>query len=144
MKKIKLFILLAFLLIITSCTSKEITSNNGLTITSIISSIGAANETQDQFQIQSFKYTITLTNNEKEDIKIETLTPVLTEGFSKIIYDNNVTLKINQIVKKNSSLNISGEIIFNAKGLEKKDIIGLKPFVKEVKIIQERVIRKSF
>jgi len=150
MKKSYPFILLSILLLFSIIIFNKAHSSNGfqkdkdLAITGIISSIGAVNKNSNDNEIQSFRYTITLSNNAEQDIGVESITPVLSEKFLSRVKDKNVTLQVNQTIKKNSSLKLSGEIIFDTKGLEKKDILAFEPFVKEVKIIEERVIKESF
>jgi len=72
------------------------------------------------------------------------MTPILSTAFASLVSDENVTLDINKTILKEGSIDISGEIIFNAKGLSKEDIADLQPFIEEVKITEERIIKKSF
>ena len=72
------------------------------------------------------------------------MTPILSEKFLSLVIDKDVTLEVNKIIEKSGILNLSGEIVFNTKGLEKQDILNLQPFVKEVKITEERIIQKTF
>lgn len=140
-----LFILLLSIFIFSNVYSPEkIRQDKNLSITGIVSSISAVDKNSDNLENQKFKYTVTLSNSAEDDIRVEAITPVLSKSFLSKVKDKNVTLKVNQTIKKNRSLNVSGEIIFNTKGLEKKDILNLRPFVKEVKITEERVIKKSF
>jgi len=53
-------------------------------------------------------------------------------------------IHVNKTISQGSSLDVTGEIIFDAKGLAKEQIVGLEQFIKEVKIIEERTINKSF
>ena len=144
MKKIYVLLLLSVLLLVSSCESKHIEKNNGLSISGITTSLGAYEKNSDNNEIQSFKYTITLTNNDDENISLHSVTPILSEKFLSLVIDKDVTLEVNKIIEKSGILNLSGEIVFNTKGLEKQDILNLQPFVKEVKITEERIIQKTF
>jgi hypothetical protein len=143
-RKIFLIILLFVLLIITGCSTKEIVNQKGISLSGVLTSIGAVGENTNGFEKQSFKYTITLTNNDDDNITVVSITPVLSEVFANAVPDKNVTVKVNRTISKGNSINVSGEIIFNTKGLSKEQIISMKPFIKEVKITEERTIQKQF
>jgi hypothetical protein len=144
MRKICLTILLCIALIISGCSTKKSLEEEGISISAISSSIGAVGQNTNDFENQSFKYTITLTNNEEANITVVSITPMLSENFASLVSDKNVTVDINKTISKDSSIDVSGEIIFNTKGLSKEQIISLEPFVKEVKITEERTIPNSF
>ncbi|MDF3002138.1 MAG: hypothetical protein K0Q48_2257 [Bacillota bacterium] len=98
----------------------------------------------NEFESQSFSYTITLRNNDTADITIVSVNPVLSEKFLERVNNKDTTIKVDKIIPGGSSLEVTGEIIFDAKGLTKEEIINLQPFVKEVSVLEERTIRKSF
>jgi len=143
-KKISLMILVITLLLLTACSSSEPSNKAGIEITGIISSIGAVGENVDDFERQSFKYTITLTNNEAADITIISVSPILSEKFLELVENKDTTIQVNDTIPKGSSINVPGEIIFKSKDLNKEEIISLEPFVERVKVIEERNIQKSF
>lgn len=144
MRKFYLVMLLCVLLVVSGCSKKENTTEKGIIISVISSSIGAVGQNTNDFENQSFKYTITLTNNEENNITVVSITPVLSDTFASKISDKNITVNVNKTIPKGNSINVSGEIIFNAKELNKEQIISMKPFVKEVKIVEERTIQNSF
>ncbi|SHH83316.1 hypothetical protein [Clostridium intestinale] len=69
------------------------------------------------------------------------MTPILSERFASLVSDENVTLDVNRTILKEGSVDISGEIIFKAKGLSKEAIVDLQPFIEKVKITEERIIK---
>lgn len=119
-------------------------SENGIYINSIQTSIGAVGENTNDVENQSFKYTLQLTNNEEDDLEIISIEPILTENFEKLVLSKDLIMNINKIISKGNNLEVSGEIIFNTKGMSKEEILNMEPFVKEVKIIEGRKIKKSF
>ena len=144
MKKIYIAVALSLLLGVSGCANQDNRIEESLSISGIASSIGAVGQNTDDFDTQCFKYTITLSNNEDREIYIASVTPVLSEDFSKRVLESNVTVDVNEKLPGGESIQISCEIIFDAKGMSKEDIVGMEPFVKEVSIIEEKTIEKSF
>ena len=143
--KTSVTILLVTILLFTGCSSKNMADKvSTVDITNIVSSIGAVGDNTNDFETQSFKFTITLKNNEPTDITIVSVTPILSEKFLARAANKNTIIPVNKIIPQGGSLGVTGEIIFDAKGLTKEQIVNLEPFIKEVKITDERIINKSF
>lgn len=144
-KRMSTPILISIILLFTGCAAKDTgNKSTAVDITNIGSSIGAVGENTADFETQSFKYTVTLTNNDTTDITIVSVSPVLSEKFLERVSNKDTLIQVNKTILQGNSLDINGEIIFNAKGLTKEQIVTLDPFVKEIKIIEERTIKKSF
>ncbi|MHB1392867.1 MAG: hypothetical protein ACYCYE_07290 [Clostridia bacterium] len=143
-KKVIVMFLISILLLSAGCSRDNTLNKVGIDITSITSSIGAVGENTNDFETQSFKYTITLTNNETADITIVSVKPILSEKFLERVTNKDTVMQVNRTISQGSSLDVTGEIVFDAKRLTKEQIVGLEPFVKEVKVIEERTINKSF
>lgn len=143
-KKIGLVVLISILLLFTACSTNNDSNMVGIDIQNISSGIGAVGGNVNDFETQSFSYTITLTNSEAADITIVSVNPVLTEKFSERVENKDTIIKVNKIIPGGSSLNVTGDIIFDAKGLTKEQIVNLQPFVKEVKVLEERTVNMSF
>jgi len=143
-KKVGILVLAAILLLSSACSGNDEREKAGIEISIINTSIGAVEKNVNDFDTQSFKYTITLINNEPADMSIVSVEPVLSEKFLERVSSGNVKIQLNKVIPMGGSLDVSGEIIFDAKGLTKEQIIGLEPFIKEVKIIEERTINRSF
>lgn len=143
-KKISIILLLFVLLLLAGCSSNNTLNTMGIEINTITSSLGAVEANTNDFETQSFKYTMTLTNNDASGIKIVSVEPVLSEEFIERASDEDRIIQVNKLISHGSSIDVTGEIIFDAKGLTKEQIISMEPFVKEVRIIEERVINKSF
>ena len=82
--------------------------------------------------------------NEAADITIVSVRPILSEKFLERVSNKDTELHVNTAISQGGNLGVSGEIIFDAKGLTKEQIVSMEPFIKEVRIIQERTIKKSF
>lgn len=143
-KKIIIMVILSIIILAAGCSSSKPERIGGIEITDISSSIGAVDGNTGDIETQSFKYTITLKNNEAADMTIISVRPVLSEELLERISNKDITLQVNQVIRPENSLGISGEIIFDAKGLTKEQIIGMEPFVDEIRIVEERTIDKSF
>lgn len=144
LKKAGILVLAAILLLSAACSNNNERDKAGIEISSISTSIGAVGNNTNDFETQSFKYTITLINNEAADMSIVSVKPVLSEKFLERASNGNAEIQLDKVIPKGGSLEVSGEIIFDAKGLTKEQIISLEPFVKEVKIIEERTISRPF
>ncbi len=143
-KKASIMILISILLVLVGCSSNNILDKAGIDITGTTSSIGAVGKNTKDFETQSFKYTVTLTNNEAADINIVSVKPILSEKFLERATNKDTVIQVNRTISQGSSLDVTGEIIFDVKGLTKEQIVSLEPFIKEVKVIEERTINKSF
>lgn len=137
-------LMLSLLLLFTGCSAGNTQDETGIVITDIMSGIGSAGENTNDFETQSFKFTITMKNNEAADIGIVSVRPVLSEKLLERVPNKDTTINVNKVIAKGTSLSVSGEIIFDARGLTKEQIAGIKPFVQEVRLIEERTIEKSF
>jgi hypothetical protein len=143
--KIYISILLSALILLSGCsTNKPADKVSSIEITNIVTSIGAVGNNINDSDTQSFKFTITLVNNEPTDITIVSVTPILSEIFLERAADKNKIMPVNRIVSPGGSIDVTGEVIFDAKGMTKDQIVNLQPFIKEVKIADERIIQKSF
>lgn len=143
-KKVGIILIILILLLLAGCSSNNTSNTMGIEINTITSSIGAVGENINDFDTQRFRYTITLTNNDVSDIKIVSIEPVLSEEFIERALDEDRIVHVNEQISHGNSIDVSGEIIFDAKGLAKEQIVSMKPFVKKVRIIEERIINKSF
>lgn len=143
-KKASIMILISIVLLFMGCSRNDSINKVGIDINGITSSIGAVGENTNDFETQSFKFTITLTNNEAADIMIVSVRPILSEKFFERASNKDTVMQISRSISQGGSLDVTGEIIFDAKGLTKEQIVSLEPFIEEVKIIEERTINKSF
>lgn len=144
LKKVSILLLVAILLLSAACSKDSTVSKADIDISGISTSIGAVGNNTNDFETQSFKFTITLTNNEAADIEIVSVKPVLSEKFLERASNGDAAIQVNKTIPKGSSLDVSGEIIFDAKGLTKEQIVSLEPFIKEVRIVEERTVKKAF
>jgi len=143
-RKVSIMLLIVVFLLFSGCSSNNTVTTMGIDINSITSSIGAVGGNTNDFETQSFKYTITLTNNDAADITIVSVEPVLSEEFIERALNEDRIIQVNELIPHGSSIDVTGEIVFDAKGMTKEKIISMEPFVKEIKIVEERTISKSF
>ena len=148
-KKPGILFMIAVFLFLAACSTNStsgagIINKAGIEINNISSSIGAVGENTNDIETQSFKYTITVTNNDAQDITVVSINPELSKKFSERVSDKDTEVKVNKTISSGGSLDISGEIIFDANGLSKEQIVGLEPFIENIKIFEERTIDKSF
>ncbi|MGM9988325.1 MAG: hypothetical protein ACI35O_14005 [Bacillaceae bacterium] len=141
MKKSYLILCIFAIFILSSCSKEEPIAESGISISQKQTSIGPVEENMNDMDKQSFKYKLTLTNHEENDLKIISLEPILSEEFKKTVLSDELTLTINKTISKNTSLEVSGEIIFNSKGLNKEQLSDMQTFIKEIKINEERIIK---
>lgn len=69
---------------------------------------------------------------------------MLSEKFIERVSGEDTIIQVNCTIPQESSLDVTGEIVFDAKGLTKEQIDSLMPFIQGVKIIEERIINKTF
>lgn len=146
-KKVIIIGLMSVLFLLSACSSNNTSDTQnkmGIEIKNIVSIMGAIGENANDSETQSFKYTITLTNNEASDIKLVSLTPVLSDKIFERVSNKETEIEVNKTISKEGNLDVTGEIIFDSKGLTKEQIVSLQPFIKDVKIIEERIINKPF
>jgi len=143
-RKVSIMLLIVVFLLFPGCSSNNTVTTMGIDINSITSSIGAVGGNTNDFETQSFKYTITLTNNDAADITIVSVEPILSEEFIERALNEDRIIQVNELIPHGSSIDVTGEIVFDAKGMTKEKIISMEPFVKEIKIVEKRTISKSF
>jgi hypothetical protein len=145
MIKRKIITILISIMLLTACTTNKLSvEQRGIEINGVTTSIGAVDDNVKDFDTQSYKYTIFLTNNDKEELTILSIEPTLNSKLISRILSEETLVSVNKTIRSEESLEVTGEIIFDASGLTKEEIIELKPFVEDIKIIQERIIKKSF
>jgi hypothetical protein len=145
MIKRKIIIMLIAIMMLTACTTNKVSvEQRGIKINGVTTSIGAVDDNVKDSNTQSYKYTIFLTNNEIEDLTILSIEPRLNDRLISRVLSEETLVSVNKIIGSQDSLEVTGEIIFDASGLTKEQIIELKPFVEDIKIIQERIIKKKF
>ncbi len=94
----------------------------------------------DNTDIQRCSYQISIQYRGKDSVKLESIGPVLTDAFSRLVVSSKMDPVANATLNTWDTIEVSGEIIFNAKGLSKFDIVKLDPFVSGLRINSERVL----
>jgi hypothetical protein len=119
-----------------SCATAS-TGKSELTIIGINSSIGG---TDDNFSEQQYSYTITLQNNGATEVAVRFIEPVLLEPFVGKARGQDFKVAVDKTIAPEATLEIEGEIPFDARGMSKDQIIAMQPFFDEVKINTDRML----
>lgn len=143
-KKILILMLAVMILLNTACSGNAGERRPGIEITGITSSIGAVGNNTANMEEQSFSYIVTLKNNEPQELSILSIEPVLSAGFRERALGGTAPVQVNGVIPAGGSMEVSGEITFDAKGLSKEQIIDMEPFVVEVEITEGRTVKKPF
>jgi len=127
----KNFILLALIIfIISGCSDASIEEvSKGLDISNYQTSIGAADDSHT-FDKQKFSYDITISNQEKIEIKRDSVEIVLTDWIKEKQLENKIT----DLTFNSESIIMKGYVIFDTKGLNKKEIVGHQPFIDGISV----------
>lgn len=145
MRKFYLIILLSCVILVVSGGFTE----KGIIILDSSATFGAVDISDSSGVVKisgtssTVKYTLTLTNNQENNITVVSITPVLSDTLASKVLNKNTTISINETIPKGNSINVSGEIILNAKELSKEEINSLEPMVKKIKIIEERTTQNG-
>lgn len=102
---------------------------------------GKPNETTNK---QIITYNIILHNWDIKDKYIKWVEPVLNANFTKRVSNLDKKIIIEKRIPSDKSINISFKITFNSEGLSKEEIINLKPYVTDIKIITENVLSLKY
>jgi hypothetical protein len=141
MKGIIAVLVLSMLIVFTGCSKDSAQEDTALVVVSMSSGIGGIEGEKDSFERQRFSYELTLYNGEAEEVYVSWVEPILGEEFQKKTESNDNKITINKLIQSKQALNIKGEIIFNTKGLTKEEIMKLEPFVKDVKVSTEKILK---
>jgi hypothetical protein len=140
MKKTFRLILIFTLFLLTSCASpvqaQMSSSTNGLQITDLKISIGAAEGKTD---IQKVSYEVTIHNASSGAIDLKWLEPVLEDSVSSRALDQNLQVTVDQTIAPDSELVINGMFKFNTNGLTKNDMADWH-FIYQIKLSSEQTI----
>ena len=140
---ILLLTVLLTMVVFTACSPDESDREPGLAINFVTSSLGTAGDTDDT-NTQAFTYNLTITNNDVVEINLLEVKPVLHSPFAELVLQDDISVQVKKAIPAGGSIQVEGTIIFDATGLSKDEILNMEPFIKEVKLIEERTIVKSF
>ena len=135
------YLILVFaLLLLTSCTSsaqaQTSSSTNGLQITDMKVSVGAAAENTGT---QLVSYDVTIYNTNPSTIVLDWLEPVLEDSTSSRVTDQNLRVKVGQTITPNTGLVITGSFKIDTSGLTKADMENWQ-YIYSIKFASEEVI----
>lgn len=131
---IVILLMLCFTLVGCSNTQEE---NNGLQISSMQSGIGSVEE--NNFDRQRYTYSAALVNESDQDMYISLVEPILSVEIKDRVITNNYQEFIDTIAA-GETVEIKGEFIFDATGLNKEQIIALEPFITGFRVSTEQIL----
>jgi len=142
MKKQKLILVfslvLAIFLLTIGCSSPSGDNKAGLQIYHMTIDLGAVdNSSTDK---QRLVYSVTLTNENNKAIYVQWIEPVLGTKISEKVITEDLKVIVEKEIPANQYLEIDGEFILDTKGLSKKEIISLEPFITGIKVTLGKTI----
>lgn len=140
LKSVLVITLISIFLIGCANQSNSEIKEKKLKINSISTAIGAVYGEEDNFDRQLYSYSFFLQNDEDADLFIEEIEPVLYDHVKEKVEQKDYRIKVNKTIPKGQGLEIKGEIIFNARGMTKEKIVEMGPFIKTLRIKEERNI----
>lgn len=138
----KRFIFLLTCIILTmsaiSCTN-ESNINPELQVVGLVTSIGSLGDV-DGIDKQVLSYEVTIHNHRDEDVYINSIEPIFRYDFLKKVITKETKIDVRKTVLSNTSIGVTGQIIFNSKGLTKSDIEKIEPYITDFKIYLEKIV----
>lgn len=111
----------------------------GLKVHSWSSSLGSVGEVG--LDETKFSYSFDLTNENEDEIFVESLEPIVNKDIIDRVLSEELEVTVNEKIAHGESIQISGEIKFDTKGLSKKEIVELEPFITDIKVSSQAVIK---
>lgn len=139
-KLIRIIFSLFIFVFFTGCnnTNVQVQSKSGLKIYNWSSALGGVNE-NDLDKIK-YSYSLNLTNENEKDIFIKSIQPSVNEAIKNKVLSKEIVVDVNQNLRPDETIKINGEIIIDTKGLGKSDIVILKPFITDIKVLTEETV----
>lgn len=123
------------------CNRSTEAKETGLKVYNWSTSLGAVDNSLDKTKLS---YSIDITNKNAKDAYIRAVELNIGEKIRTRIIEGNTTLEINKALQKDQSIQISGNLIIDTKGMDKNGITGLEPFITGIKVTTEEVINIDY
>lgn len=125
-----LLLLSIFLLVASGCSNAKSTVdvNNGLKLGMYHSALGSTDGTFNQ---QKLTYDITISNKNNVKLRENSFNLV----YSAWVKQNKVDSKITDKTINDKNIEIKGYVVFNTKGMTKKEIAAKEPFIKGINVV---------
>jgi len=136
---IMISVLCVFLFLI-GCNNTKVhnQAKGGLIIRNWSSGLGSVNE--NDLDKSVFSYSIHLTNENEKAVFVKSVQPIVKQNIKNMILSENTSIAVNKTINSNETIEITGEIIVDTKGLTKADIVKLEPFITDMKVSSEETI----
>lgn len=133
--------LIALIIFFSGCAEINDSSQvkNGLKIVECVYAFGGV-EGFNNTSIQAYSYTFTIYNEENEEVYIDSIEPLFTKNISERVLTEDHKIVVNETLKPNSSIQIQGQVEFNASGLSKEQIFGLEPYIYAVNVSSTKTL----
>ena len=118
MKKIAFLLVMVSLVILSAACTKTV-SSSAIFVGSVSSSIASIDK---EFQQQVISYTILVENKSGNEIFISKVTPEFSSIANNQISDPKNSTIINKPISPYTSVNVTGELVFNSSSLTKEEI----------------------
>jgi hypothetical protein len=109
-----------------------------LMITEGTAAIGALNETNIDQQLYS--YSFVLYNGKGQTVHIDDVGPVFRKDISGRLLAAGTPINVNKTMHPNSSILVEGQIVFDATGLTKEEILEYMPLIDHVEVRSTEII----
>lgn len=111
-----------------------------LEVSHMVQGIGAVEGKGSTFDIQKFTYTLTLSNNDSEEIYVKEIRVSLPADFEQRVTTKNFIINVDKAIPSKSYIEVGNSHEFDARGLSKDDILKLNPHISSIKVITEKTI----
>lgn len=132
------------ILIASGCSSSktdENDENKGLAISNFQNGIGGEGDTAS-FDKQKFSYEFIISNEDKTEIKSDSIEIELTHWIKQNQIENELT----EVTFEPATVVIKGFIISDTKGLSKREILNQEPFIDSIIVVTgagEKIVLKN-
>ncbi len=109
---------------------------NEVEIPETVSSLGSS----DMENTTEYSYELTLYNPGDKIIHVNTVEPVFNSEFLKRVYDEELTLYVDEDLGPGATKNVGAQLQVNTTLLSKEDIDALSPFLQGAKVSTSREI----
>ncbi|MDK2822239.1 MAG: hypothetical protein PWQ67_47 [Clostridia bacterium] len=96
-----------------------------------------SNDNTDQHRLT---YSINLTNEDDNEAYIQWIEPIFGKGITDKVVTEQLQVAVEKPITAKASLEIEGTVVLDTKGLSKKEIVALEPFIIGIKVGSEKVI----
>lgn len=142
MSKVTFLAVIAVLLVsVTACilsANRALTGQQGaeVRISQVTTAVGGHNPEEEQI----LSYSITVVNDQAEEVYIKSLQPVLSYEVGRRLLDRNTVVLVEKYVAPRAFVEVQGRISFDTRSTSKEQIISWEPMITGAKLTYERTL----